>query len=75
LELSYLTDRHPFDSLSITHVQPCEDSKGRHLLAHGRTDPVEHDDWKLLDKRWPHLRRDDVLPVRLTVIGGKMIAL
>jgi hypothetical protein len=23
-----LADRHPFDSLSITHVQPCEDSKG-----------------------------------------------
>jgi hypothetical protein len=42
------------------------------LGAGRRPDTVEFADRQSLDERQPHLRRDDVLAVRLAVIGGEL---
>src|ERR1035441_8684049 len=56
----------------ITHVEARVKSERVHLGAGGWSDAVEFSDRQRFDERRPHIRRDDVLAVRLAVVGGEL---
>jgi hypothetical protein len=53
----------------IAHVESSVEAERIHLRARRRPDAVEFADGQRLDERRSHLGRDDVLTVRLAVIG------
>ena len=56
----------------IANVYSGEEAQAVHLRARGWTDAVEFADRQRFDEARSHLRRDDVLSVRLAMIGGQL---
>ena len=62
---------HEFERL-VTHVEAGVEAEGVHLGAGRRPDAVKLADRQVFYERRPHLRRDDVLAIRLAVVGGEL---
>jgi hypothetical protein len=52
----------------IAHIEAGEDAQAVHFRACGRANAVKFADGQPFDEGGPHLRRNDILPVRLTMI-------
>jgi hypothetical protein len=56
----------------IAHIEAGVKAERVHLRARRRADAVEFADGQSFDERRPHLGRDDVLAIRLAVVGGEI---
>jgi hypothetical protein len=56
----------------VAHVRASEDAEGVHLRGRGGPDAMEFADGQRLHESGTHLRRDDVLRVGLSMIGGEL---